>query len=83
MAIARALVNDPRFVVADEPTAHLDSRLSREFMEIVADLRRRGKTVVVASHDPIVHDSPVVDRAVLMRDGRVVDGEAERAAGPA
>ena len=83
MAIARALVNDPRFVVADEPTAHLDSRLSREFMEIVADLRRRGKTVVVASHDPIVHDSPVVDRAVLMRDGRVVDGEAQRAGGPA
>ena len=83
VAIARALVNDPRVVVADEPTAHLDSRLSREFMEIVADLRRRGKTVVVASHDPIVHDSAVVDRAVLMRDGRVVDGEAERAGGPA
>jgi putative ABC transport system ATP-binding protein len=74
VAIARALVNDPRVVVADEPTAHLDSRLSREFMEIVATLRARGKTVVVASHDPIVFDSPVVDRVVAMRDGRI-EGE--------
>jgi putative ABC transport system ATP-binding protein len=74
VAIARALVNDPRVVVADEPTAHLDSKLSREFMEIVATLRERGKTVVVASHDPIVYESPVVDRVVAMRDGRI-DGE--------
>jgi putative ABC transport system ATP-binding protein len=74
VAIARALVNDPRVVVADEPTAHLDSRLSRELMEIVATLRARGKTVVVASHDPIVFDSPVVDRVVAMRDGRI-EGE--------
>jgi putative ABC transport system ATP-binding protein len=74
VAIARALVNDPRVVVADEPTAHLDSKLSREFMEIVATLRERGKTVVVASHDPIVYESPVVDRVVAMRDGRI-EGE--------
>jgi len=83
VAIARALVNDPDVVVADEPTAHLDSRLSREFMEIVAALRRRGKTVVIASHDPIVHDAPGVDRVVRMRDGRVVDGEPEPAGGGA
>lgn len=73
VAIARALVNDPRVIVADEPTAHLDSRLSREFMALVADLRARGKTVVVASHDPIVHDAPGVDRVVALRDGRVVE----------
>lgn len=73
-AIARALVNEPAVIVADEPTAHLDTRLSREFMEIVARLKGRGKTVVVASHDPIVFEHPVVDRAVGMRDGRLEEG---------
>lgn len=71
VAIARALVNDPQAVIADEPTAHLDSRLSKQFMEIVAELRARGKTVIIASHDPVVHGAPVVDRVVHMRDGRI------------
>ncbi len=73
-AIARALVNEPRVIIADEPTAHLDTKLSREFMEIVARLKAQGKTVVIASHDPIVCDSPAVDRAVGIRDGRL-DGD--------
>jgi putative ABC transport system ATP-binding protein len=76
VAIARALVNDPRVVVADEPTAHLDSRLSQEFLGIAAALKAAGKTVIIASHDPIVCDSPVVDRVVRMRDGRLAaEGE--------
>jgi putative ABC transport system ATP-binding protein len=74
VAIARALVNDPQVVVADEPTAHLDTHASASFMELVAALRARGKTVVVASHDPIVYESPGVDRVVSMRDGRIVEG---------
>jgi len=74
VAIARALINDPAVVIADEPTAHLDSRLSLELMEIVADLRGRGKTVVLASHDPLVYRSPAVERVVPFRDGRL-DGE--------
>jgi len=74
VAIARALVNDPQVVIADEPTAHLDTRLSQEFMEIVAGLRAEGRTVVLASHDPVVHESPVADRVVSMRDGKVVGG---------
>jgi putative ABC transport system ATP-binding protein len=73
-AIARALVNEPKVIVADEPTAHLDTRLSRELMEIVGRLKGEGKTVVIASHDPIVCESAVVDRAVGIRDGRV-DGD--------
>jgi putative ABC transport system ATP-binding protein len=76
VAIARALVNDPRVVVADEPTAHLDSRLSREFMEIVARLRERGKTVIIASHDPLVCEAPIVDRVISMRDGKLAGEEA-------
>ncbi|MEI6226604.1 MAG: ABC transporter ATP-binding protein [Deltaproteobacteria bacterium] len=73
VAIARALVNDPQVIVADEPTAHLDSKLSAGFMELVSSLRNEGRTVVIASHDPIVHDSAIVDRVVTMRDGRIVD----------
>lgn len=72
VAIARALVNDPEVIVADEPTAHLDSRLSASFMDVVAALRAEGRTVVIASHDPIVHESALVDHLVSMRDGRIV-----------
>jgi len=73
VAIARALVNDPMVVVADEPTAHLDSKLSASFMGVVDALRSEGRTVLIASHDPIVHESEVVDRVVTLRDGRIVD----------
>jgi len=74
VAIARALINNPSVIVADEPTAHLDSRLSREFMEIVGSFRSEGKTILIASHDPLVFDSPLADRVIGMRDGRIVAG---------
>jgi putative ABC transport system ATP-binding protein len=70
-AIARALINDPAVIIADEPTAHLDTKLSREFMEIVSRFRDQQKTIIIASHDPLVYDSPAVDRVVNMRDGRI------------
>jgi len=72
VAIARALINNPQVIIADEPTAHLDTKLSDAFMEIVADLKRRGKMVVIASHDPVVYESTVVDEVITMRDGRLV-----------
>jgi putative ABC transport system ATP-binding protein len=74
VAVARALVNDPEVIVADEPTAHLDTRASRELLGILAGLRDRGKTVLVASHDPLVYESPLVDRVIAIRDGRI-EGE--------
>jgi putative ABC transport system ATP-binding protein len=73
VAIARALINDPAVIVADEPTAHLDSRLSREFMESVLRLKGQGRTVLIASHDPIVYDAAGVDRVIVMRDGLVIN----------
>ncbi len=81
VAIARALINDPPIVIADEPTAHLDSRLSHEFMNSMSELKKEGKTIIIASHDPIVCDSPFVDRLVQIRDGRILEtGELLREA---
>ena len=71
-AIARALVNDPPIIIADEPTANLDTALSMEFLEIVGQLRAEGKTFIIASHDALVHEAPVVDVVVSLRDGLVV-----------
>jgi putative ABC transport system ATP-binding protein len=73
VAIARALMNDPPILIADEPTAHLDSKLSLEFMAIIARLKGQGKTAIIASHDPLVFEAPTVDRVVAMRDG-LIDG---------
>jgi len=72
VAIARALINHPSVIIADEPTAHLDTKLSAEFMDIMGQLKAQGKTVLIASHDPIVCESEVIDRIVDMRDGKVV-----------
>ena len=76
VAIARALMNDPPVIIADEPTAHLDSKLSVAFMEIIARLKEQGKTAVIASHDPLVFGAPMVDRVVAVRDG-LIDGEGQ------
>lgn len=73
VAICRALINDPQILIADEPTAHLDSKLSQELMALLDDLRKGGKTILISSHDPVVCDSPVVERVVAMRDGVVVE----------
>jgi putative ABC transport system ATP-binding protein len=72
VAIARALVNNPGVIIADEPTAHLDTRLSREFMDIMREFKTQGKTILIASHDPLVHESEIVDSVVQMRDGRII-----------
>jgi len=71
VAIARALINDPEVIIADEPTAHLDRELSTEFLEILAGLNRSGKTLVIASHDPLVIEHPGVTRRFFLRDGQV------------
>lgn len=75
VAIARALINNPSVVIADEPTAHLDTKLSREFMESMEALKQEGRTVIIASHDSLVCEAPGIDRIVGMRDGKLDTGE--------
>lgn len=70
-AIARALVNRPRLVLADEPTGSLDSRNRDEIRALISDLRDRlRQTFVIVTHDRTVSD--IADRTVNMADGRIV-----------
>jgi putative ABC transport system ATP-binding protein len=71
VAIARAMVNDPPVLIADEPTANLDSALAARFLEIIADFRSEGRLVLMTSHDPLVWERGPVDRVVTLRDGRI------------
>jgi putative ABC transport system ATP-binding protein len=71
VAIARALINAPTVLIADEPTASLDSRLAAQFLDIVAGLKAEGTTLIIASHDPRVIEAQVVDRVVRMMDGQL------------
>jgi len=73
VAIARALVNEPSVIIADEPTAHLDSDLVLRLLNIFAGLKNDQKTILIACHDPLVFESPIVDRVISMRDGRIVE----------
>lgn len=77
VAIARALIAMPSVIVADEPTAHLDQELSEEFLEILAGLNREGKSVLIATHDPLVYEHPFVSRVLSMRDGRIEEDGAK------
>jgi putative ABC transport system ATP-binding protein len=77
VAIARAMINDPPFIIADEPTAHLDTRLSGEFMETMRRLKEQGKTIILASHDPIVYDSDLAERVIELCDGQVLNAGAQ------
>jgi putative ABC transport system ATP-binding protein len=77
-AIARALINEPAVVIADEPTAHLDTGLTGEFLDIAAELAGQGKTLIIASHDPLVFRAEMVGRVVHMRDGRILSGDGTK-----
>ena len=70
-AIARALINDPSVIFADEPTGSLDSRNRDEICRVIADLRRDlGQTFVIVTHDPSI--ASIADRVVNMADGTIV-----------
>jgi putative ABC transport system ATP-binding protein len=69
VAIARALVNDPSILLADEPTGNLDSTTSQEIMGVFAELHRQGQTVVMVTHEADI--AAHAARVVTLRDGLV------------
>jgi len=71
-AIARANVNDPKIILADEPTANLDEKLSLEFIQILKALKSSHKTIIVATHDPLFFELEFVDRVVEINNGKLV-----------
>lgn len=69
VAIARALISDPQIILADEPTGQLDSTTSKAIMDIIADLNRSGKTIILVTHDPSI--AAYATREIKVRDGQI------------
>ena len=72
-AIARALVNDPSIIIADEPTGNLDSASSRLVMELLSEIHQAGSTILMVTHNPEL--TRYASRVVFMRDGAIVNDE--------
>ncbi|MEA2110959.1 MAG: ABC transporter ATP-binding protein [Campylobacterota bacterium] len=70
-AIARALVNDPKLILCDEPTANLDRENSLHFIESLRELKTLGKTIIVATHDPLFERVDFIDTTVHISDGAI------------
>lgn len=70
VAIARALVNNPSLILADEPTGNIDSKSGKEVMELFKKLNNEGNTIVIVTHDKEI--AKYGKRTILMRDGRIV-----------
>jgi putative ABC transport system ATP-binding protein len=69
VAIARSLINDPKLILADEPTGNLDTQTGQRILLLLKSLVEKGKTVVVVTHNPEIAAS--ADTLVLLRDGKV------------
>jgi ABC-type lipoprotein export system ATPase subunit len=73
VAIARALINDPEIVIADEPTSNIDAESIKILLDILMDLKSKGKTIIVSSHDPVFLDYG--ETIFFLKDGRLVNIE--------
>jgi putative ABC transport system ATP-binding protein len=76
VAVARALVNDPTLVLADEPTGNLDSHTGGEIIGLLQRIHDEGNTVVVVTHDPAVGEQAA--RRLELRDGRIESDDSRR-----
>ena len=73
VAIARALVNNPEIIMADEPTGNLDTKSTKEIMEIFQEMHGRGKTIILVTHEPEI--AVCANRQLLVRDGVITRDE--------
>ena len=71
VAIARANINNPKIIIADEPTANLDEKLSLSFIEILEELKSLNKTIIIATHDPLFSNLDFVDKKVEIHNGKI------------
>lgn len=75
VAIARALVNNPEIIMADEPTGNLDTKSTKEIMEIFQEMHDRGKTIILVTHEPEI--AICANRQLLVRDGVITRDEGK------
>lgn len=71
VAIARALANDPKIIIADEPTGNLDLKNSNEVMKILSKLNHEGRTIIMVTHNPEITEN--CSRVIRLRDGRILE----------
>lgn len=72
VAIARAMIHEPQIIIADEPTANLDTSLSESFIQAIRMLKQNGKTIVIATHDPLFFDLDYVDKVIEIKNGEIL-----------
>ena len=71
VAVARALVNDPTILLADEPTGNLDSKTGKDIMKLFHELNEQGVTLIVVTHDHDIADQ--CKRSIVLRDGKIIE----------
>jgi len=76
VAIARALVNEPVIIFADEPTGNLDTKSSYEVMNILIELHKQGRTIVMVTHEPDIAE--YAQRIICVRDGLIVNSDGNK-----
>jgi len=73
VAIARSLINDPEFILADEPTGNLDTATTAEILDLLQRLNNEGRTIIMVTHEPEV--AARTKRSIVLRDGHIVSDE--------
>jgi putative ABC transport system ATP-binding protein len=76
VAIARALANDPKIIIADEPTGNLDLKSSHEVMRILHNLNKEGRTIIMVTHNPEITEN--CSRVIRLRDGQILEKASGR-----
>ncbi|MED2765455.1 ABC transporter ATP-binding protein [Bacillus thuringiensis] len=76
VAVARAIVNNPNFILADEPTGALDTKTSTQIMDLFYELNKQGSTIIMITHDREIGE--VAARQIVIRDGNMVQGWRNR-----